>query len=72
MYKPFNGNWRRVYETPTGVRVAKTKRGYCPVTRDGQIINKRRYGGNVNGCEVWEHHGKKKKSIRLKLIEEAE
>lgn len=66
--KCINGMWTNIYETPTGIVVAKTKHGYHPITRDGQMIRKRRFYGIINGCEVWEYHGKQKRSLNLKGI----
>lgn len=67
--KKIESGYRQIYETPfTGVRVAKTKHGYYPVTRDGQLVKKRRYAGNINNCEVWEHAKQKRVSVVLRGI----
>lgn len=55
-----------IFETPSGIKVAKTKYGYFPTTRDGQINKKRRFVGKINDYEIWEHTGKGRVSITLR------
>lgn len=63
-----NENSRRfqpIYVTPHGINVVKTSCGYCPVSKDGRPIRKRRYVGHIDNKEVWEYAGKKRTSIKL-------
>lgn len=70
-HKEMSSGYYGVYETPSGIRVVKKKHGYYPLTKDGQISRKHRYGGKVNDCEVWEHCGKSKRgSYKLTAIQE--
>ena len=67
--KRLASSYSSVFETPSGVRVAKTKHGYYPVTRDGQINKKRRYDGNIDDYEIWEHVKQKRVSVCLRRID---
>lgn len=68
-HKRLASSYSRVFETPSGIKVAKTKHGYYPVTRDGQISKKRRYAGKIDEYEIWEHVGKQRISVSLKEVE---
>ena len=59
-----------IYETPSGIKVAKTNHGYYPVTRDGQINKKHKFGGKINEYEVWERVGKRHVSVMLREVGE--
>lgn len=61
-------SYSKVFETPSGIWVAKTKSGYYPVTRDGQINKKRRYAGKIDEYEIWEHAKQKRVSVCLREI----
>jgi hypothetical protein len=61
-------SYSQIFETPSGIKVAKTKHGYYPVTRDGQINKKRRYAGKIDEYEVWEHSKQKRVSVCLREI----
>lgn len=62
---------RDVYETPGGTLVARTKHGFYPITRTGQLNRKHRYGGCVGDVELWEFRGEKRISIHIKELQEA-
>lgn len=66
--KRLRQSYNQIFETPSGVKVAKTKHGYYPVTRDGQINKKRRYAGKIDEYEIWEHVGKQRISVSLKEV----
>lgn len=67
--KHLRQSYNQIFETPSGIKVAKTKHGYYPVTRDGQINKKRRYAGKIDEYEIWEYVGKQRISVSLKEVE---
>lgn len=66
--KKLKSSYSSVFETPSGIKVAKTKHGYYPITRDGQINKRRRFVGKIDEYEVWERIGKQRISVSLKEV----